>query len=97
LGARSDRAAESGFRRPAGAASRPQFYYDLPAGPFYGFNRPGVKTLEPPVWNWWRQGMMGGAASPGDRKCLPLPSVDLAMLNDFTWAKQSEMLASFEL
>jgi hypothetical protein len=46
-GARSDRTAESGFRRPAGAASRPQFYYDLPAGPFYGFNGPGVKTLEP--------------------------------------------------
>ena len=29
------------------AANRPQFFYDLPAGPFYGFNRPGVKTLEP--------------------------------------------------
>src|SRR5467141_1808387 len=24
------------------AANRAQFYYDLPAGPFYGFNRPGV-------------------------------------------------------
>ena len=23
------------------AANRPQFYYDVPAGPFYGFNRPG--------------------------------------------------------
>src|SRR3954451_24305827 len=23
------------------AASRAQFYYDLPAGPFYGYNRPG--------------------------------------------------------
>ncbi len=48
------------------AASRPQFYYDLPAGPFYGFNRPGVKTLEPLVWNWWRQGMMGGAKAHYD-------------------------------
>src|SRR5207249_5433892 len=43
------------------AANRAQFYYDLPAGPFYGFNRPGVKTIEPVVWNWWRQSMMGGA------------------------------------
>ena len=40
-------------------ANRAKFYYDLPAGPFYGFNRPGVKTIEPIVWNWWRQGMMG--------------------------------------
>ena len=37
------------------AANRAKFYYDLPAGPFYGFNRPGVKTIEPIVWNWWRQ------------------------------------------
>jgi non-heme chloroperoxidase len=38
----------------------------LPAGPFYGFNRPGVKTIEPTVWNWWRQGMMGGAKAHYD-------------------------------
>ena len=38
------------------AANRAQFYYDLPAGPTYGFNRPDVKTLEPVVWRWWRQG-----------------------------------------
>ncbi len=48
------------------AANRSQFYYDLPAGPFYGFNRPGAKTLEPTVWNWWRQGMMGGAKAHYD-------------------------------
>ena len=48
------------------AANRAQFYYDFPAGPFYGFNRPGVKTLEPVVWNWWRQGMMGGAKAHYD-------------------------------
>jgi non-heme chloroperoxidase len=48
------------------AASRAQFYYDLPAGPFYGFNRPGVKTSEPIIWNWWRQGMMGGAKAHYD-------------------------------
>src|SRR5215472_11293390 len=48
------------------AANRAKFYYDLPAGPFYGFNRPGVKTIEPIVWNWWRQGMMGGAKAHYD-------------------------------
>ena len=48
------------------AANRSKFYYDLPAGPFYGFNRPGVKTIEPVVWNWWRQGMMGGAKAHYD-------------------------------
>jgi non-heme chloroperoxidase len=48
------------------AANRSKFYYDLPAGPFYGFNRPGVKTIEPVVWNWWRQGMIGGAKAHYD-------------------------------
>ncbi len=48
------------------AANRSKFYYDLPAGPFYGFNRPGVTTIEPVVWNWWRQGMMGGAKAHYD-------------------------------
>ena len=46
--------------------SRAQFYWDLPAGPFYGFNKPGVKTLTPVVENWWRQGMMGGAKAHYD-------------------------------
>jgi non-heme chloroperoxidase len=43
------------------AANRSQFYRDLPAGPFYGFNRPGAKSSEAIIQNWWRQGMMGGA------------------------------------
>src|ERR1700721_4826260 len=41
------------------AANRAQFYRDLPAGPFYGFNRPGAKGLEGVIPNWWRQGMVG--------------------------------------
>jgi non-heme chloroperoxidase len=41
------------------AANRAQFYRDLPAGPFYGFNRPGAKVYEGVIQNWWRQGMMG--------------------------------------
>ncbi|MGA9355215.1 MAG: alpha/beta hydrolase [Terriglobales bacterium] len=48
------------------AASRSQFYYDLAAGPFYGFNRPGAKSSEAVILNWWRQGMMGGAKAHYD-------------------------------
>jgi non-heme chloroperoxidase len=48
------------------AASRSHFYYDLPAGPFYGFNRPGAKPSDPIIWNWWRQGMMGSAKAHYD-------------------------------
>ena len=42
------------------AANRAQFYIDVPAGPFYGFNRPGAKISQGVIDNWWRQGMMGG-------------------------------------
>ncbi|WP_322404183.1 alpha/beta hydrolase [Massilia luteola] len=48
------------------ATNRAQFYRDLPAGPFYGFNRPGVKPQEGIIQNWWRQGMMGGAKAHYD-------------------------------
>jgi len=47
--------------RAALLANRAQFYRDLPAGPFYGFNRPGAKVSEGVIGNWWRQGMIGGA------------------------------------
>lgn len=46
--------------------NRSQFYHDVPAGPFYGYNRPGAKVSEPVVLNWWRQGMMGGAKAHYD-------------------------------
>ncbi len=49
-----------GFRT-ALAANRSQFYIDVASGPFYNFNRPGVKPIEALIRNWWRQGMMGGA------------------------------------
>jgi len=48
------------------AANRAQFYRDVPAGPFYGFNRPGAKPSEGNIQNWWRQGMMGGAKAHYD-------------------------------
>ncbi|WNJ88485.1 alpha/beta hydrolase [Bosea sp. 685] len=49
-----------GLRR-ALADNRAQFFLDLPAGPFYGFNRPGAKVSQGVVQNWWRQGMAGSA------------------------------------
>jgi non-heme chloroperoxidase len=52
--------------RAALVANRPQFYTDMPSGPFYGFNREGAVTIEPIVRNWWRQGMMGGAKAHYD-------------------------------
>ena len=48
------------------AANRTQFYRDIAAGPFYGFNRPGAKASEAIIQNWWRQGMMGGAKAHYD-------------------------------
>jgi non-heme chloroperoxidase len=54
-----------GFRKQL-AANRAQFFLDIPAGPFYGFNRPGAKVSEGIVRNWWRQGMMGGAKAHYD-------------------------------
>jgi non-heme chloroperoxidase len=49
-----------GFRA-ALAANRSQFYLDVAAGPFYGFNRPGAKVSQGVIQNWWRQGMAGSA------------------------------------
>ncbi|PST22256.1 alpha/beta hydrolase [Mesorhizobium plurifarium] len=54
-----------GFRA-ALVANRAQFFLDVPAGPFYGFNRPGAKVSQGVIDNWWRQGMMGGAKAHYD-------------------------------
>jgi len=48
------------------ATNRAQFYQDVPAGPFYGFNPPGAKVDQGVILNWWRQGMMGGAKAHYD-------------------------------
>ena len=48
------------------AANRTQFYYDIAAGPFYGYNRAGAKPSQGVILNWWRQGMMGGAKAHYD-------------------------------
>ena len=54
-----------GFRAGL-AANRAQLYLDIASGPFYGFNRPGAKPIEPIIRNWWRHGMMGGAKAHYD-------------------------------
>ena len=48
------------------AANRAQFFRDVPAGPFYGFNRPGAEVSQGVIDNWWRQGMMGGTKAHYD-------------------------------
>ncbi|TGQ71406.1 MAG: alpha/beta hydrolase [Mesorhizobium sp.] len=54
-----------GFRS-AQAANRAQFFRDIPAGPFYGFNRPDAEVSQGVIDNWWRQGMMGGTKAHYD-------------------------------
>ncbi len=54
-----------GFRA-ALAGNRAQFFRDVPAGPFYGFNRDGAQVHEGVIQNWWRQGMMGSAKAHYD-------------------------------
>ena len=54
-----------GFRA-ATAANRAQFFLDVPAGPFYGYNREGAKVDQGVIQNWWRQGMMGGIKAHHD-------------------------------
>ena len=51
-----------GFRNEL-LTRRTEFFRELPEGPFYGFNRPGVEVLPGVIDNWWRQGMMGGIKS----------------------------------
>ncbi|WP_296947883.1 alpha/beta fold hydrolase [uncultured Massilia sp.] len=48
------------------AANRAQFYRDIAAGPFYGYNRPGAEPREGVIANWWRQGMQGAAKAHYD-------------------------------
>ena len=48
------------------ATNRSEFYLSVAAGPFSGYNRPGVERREAIVRNWWRQGMEGGAKAHYD-------------------------------
>ena len=48
------------------AANRAQFYYDLQARFVLWLQTGGMKHFEPVIWNWWRQGIMGGAKAHYD-------------------------------
>jgi non-heme chloroperoxidase len=52
--------------REGTANNRSQFFLDVASGPFYGYNRPGAEPSQGVIWNWWRQGMMGGAKAHYD-------------------------------
>jgi non-heme chloroperoxidase len=47
-------------------ADRPQFYYDVASGPFYGFNRPGAKVSKGLIEKWWLQSMLGSVKAHYD-------------------------------
>ena len=53
------------FRRQL-SDNRASFFLDVPSGPFFGFNRDHVETVEAMLHNWWRQGMMGSAKAHYD-------------------------------
>ncbi|GAD95186.1 alpha/beta fold family hydrolase, putative [Paecilomyces variotii No. 5] len=55
----TDKAVFDSFRQ-AMHKDRSQFFLDVPTGPFFGFNRPGLKTSQGQIQNWWRQGMTTG-------------------------------------
>jgi non-heme chloroperoxidase len=48
-----------GFRA-AMLKDRAQFFYDVPTGPFFGYNREGAKASQGLIQSWWSQGMMCG-------------------------------------
>jgi non-heme chloroperoxidase len=52
--------------REGTATNRSQFFLEVASGPFYGFNRPGAEAAQGVIWNWWRQGMTGGAKAHYD-------------------------------
>ncbi|QEW00104.1 alpha/beta hydrolase [Microbacterium caowuchunii] len=54
-----------GFRDGT-ANRRSPFFLEVASGPFYGYNRPGAEPSQAVILNWWRQGMMGGAAAHYD-------------------------------
>jgi len=54
-----------GYREQV-ATNRAQFFFDVPSGPFFGYNRPGAKPSPGVIQNWWRQGMTGSAKAHYD-------------------------------
>lgn len=52
--------------RASSIADRSQLYKDLASGPFYGYNRPGVKASQGVIDSFWLQGMQSGHKSAFD-------------------------------
>ncbi|KAI1619991.1 Alpha/Beta hydrolase protein [Exophiala viscosa] len=48
-----------GFRA-AMVKDRAQFFIDVLAGPFFGFNRPNAHVSQGKIWSWWQQGQLCG-------------------------------------
>lgn len=48
-----------GFR-DAMVKNRAEFFLEVPTGPFFGFNRPGVNASQGLIDSWWAQGMQAG-------------------------------------
>ena len=46
--------------RAASLTDRSQLYKDVASGPFFGFNRPGVKVSQGMIDSFWAQGMQAG-------------------------------------
>lgn len=46
--------------RAASIKDRSQLYRDLASGPFFGFNRPGIKASQGMIDSFWAQGMQAG-------------------------------------
>lgn len=63
----TDVAVFDGFRA-AMRKDRAQFFFDVPSGPFFGFNRPGAVTSRGMVESWFAQGMQ--ASFVGTFECV---------------------------
>lgn len=46
--------------REAFVENRAQLFHDIPAGPFFGYNRPGAKPSQGVIDAWYAQGMQAG-------------------------------------
>ena len=63
--------------RAAQIADRAQFYRDVAAGPFYGFNRPGANVSQGLIDSWVQQGLQAGFKNTFD-------SIAAFSVTDFT-------------
>jgi non-heme chloroperoxidase len=52
--------------RTAMVKDRSAFFYDVPTGPFFGYNRPGATASKGMIDSWWAQGMQASFKSVYD-------------------------------